>query len=448
MKRGLGWYWFSSGKEALLDKEKCGKWMCYFTNLSFALLICQKALDQKVCYECKCSDLMSTQKEQGVICFYANGDDVDNHKRIIQFMLDNDLIEETNSGKLRNISFKFDHQTRAGEYGANYKGKIKLNQFLDLESGEWLDGDEHSATAKKPKKKTNYTRQLVDDYCVLDVETTGYTPRFNEIIEIALLRVRNNMIVDSYKQLIQPESIIPSGITDLTGITSDMVRGMPSIYEVKKEVLSFLGSDIIVGHNTHFDVGFLCAAFSIKLENPYVDTLQFAKKVFPKLRDHGLPFLSDYFGLSQANHRAMADCVATKELYDLIKQTMKEASLGIEDLWKTYKKSETSNERARKKYLGMEAKQRNGQIIKIIEYRNYSDIDIALDDGNVIYHTTVGKWFCKKSPQKEPAQRISSKEKKRLLEEKYNGENCSFGDDKRCDDSCKYYESCTRAKKE
>lgn len=74
----------------------------------------------------------------GVICFYLNGDDIENHKRVIQFMMDNDLIRKTKTGRYYNNSFKFDDQTRAGEYGADFEGKIKLDEFIDLKTGRWI----------------------------------------------------------------------------------------------------------------------------------------------------------------------------------------------------------------------------------------------------------------------------------------------------------------------
>lgn len=72
-----------------------------------------------------------------ICCFYSNGDDVEAHKRTIQFFLENNLIRKTKAGKLYNISFKFDDQTRAGEYGELFQSEIKLDRFLDLTTGEW-----------------------------------------------------------------------------------------------------------------------------------------------------------------------------------------------------------------------------------------------------------------------------------------------------------------------
>ena len=138
MIRQFGWFWFLSGNEKLLVPDKCGKWMYFFDDQEFAQKICQKAIDEDVCYECKCTDMELTGQPTGVICFYLNGDDIENHKRVIQFMMANDLIRKTKTGKYYNNSFKFDDQTRAGEYGADFEGKIKLEQFIDLQTGEWI----------------------------------------------------------------------------------------------------------------------------------------------------------------------------------------------------------------------------------------------------------------------------------------------------------------------
>ena len=138
MQRFGGWYWYYTEEEQLLEAHKCGKWMYFFKDQEFAKNICEKAIAEKVCYECKCRDMEFTDSEMGVICFYLNGDDIENHHRVIQFMLRNNLIQKTKKGRLYNISFKFDDQTRAGEYGADFKGEIKLAQFVDLDTGEWI----------------------------------------------------------------------------------------------------------------------------------------------------------------------------------------------------------------------------------------------------------------------------------------------------------------------
>ena len=135
MIRENGWYWYLSGEEDKLERHKCGKWMYFFDNQKFAQKICEKAIAEKICYECKCTDMEKQNTSNGVVCFYTNGDNTDNHKRIIKFMLENDLIRKTKAGKYYNITFKYDDQTRAGEYGSNFEGKINIEKFIDLKTG-------------------------------------------------------------------------------------------------------------------------------------------------------------------------------------------------------------------------------------------------------------------------------------------------------------------------
>ncbi|MBP5754695.1 MAG: hypothetical protein J6W93_02500 [Clostridia bacterium] len=130
--REFGWvYYIGKGADAL-DDHKCGKWMYFFDDVKFAAKICKEAVERGVVAESKHSD-----DSRGVCCFYSNGDDLEAHKRTIQFFLEHDLIRKTKAGKLYNISFKYDDQTRAGEYGESFQAEIKLDDFLDLNTGKW-----------------------------------------------------------------------------------------------------------------------------------------------------------------------------------------------------------------------------------------------------------------------------------------------------------------------
>ena len=186
-------------------------------------------------------------------------------------------------------------------------------------------------------KNKRYTKQIISDYVVIDIESTGLQFQFDEIIEIGIARVRNNIVVETYSQLIKPIQEINGFITSFTGITNDMVKNMSSILDVKDSVLEFIGDDIILGHNTAFDLAFLNFRFNTKISNQYMDTLQFARKVFPNLKNHKLTTLVKNFNLSKNEHRALADCISTKQLYDLIKKTMAEKNFKIETLWSTGK---------------------------------------------------------------------------------------------------------------
>ena len=137
-KQSGGWFWYLTEEHEKLDKHKCGKWMYFFDNQEFAKSICEKAIKNGVCWECKCTDMSMQNTTTGVLCFYLNGDDISQHKSVIEFMIQNDLIKKTKTGRYYNNSFKFDDQTRAGEYGGDFEGKIKLEEFIDLNTGKWI----------------------------------------------------------------------------------------------------------------------------------------------------------------------------------------------------------------------------------------------------------------------------------------------------------------------
>lgn len=139
VERSGGWYWYLTDNAKLLERYKCGKWMYFFTDQEYAMSLCDKVISKNICYECKCTDMAFRDAKDGVICFYVNSNDMERHRRVIQFMLDNNLIKKTKNGRLHNISFKFNEQTYTGQYGTDFNGLIKLADFLDLDTGEWLD---------------------------------------------------------------------------------------------------------------------------------------------------------------------------------------------------------------------------------------------------------------------------------------------------------------------
>lgn len=134
-----GWWWYTSEKVGKLKEHKTGKWMHFFTDQDFAKRMCQKAITEGACCECKCTDMELTGRPTGVICFYLNCDDKEDHRKVLRFMLDNNLIRRTKAGRLTNIAFKLDEQTIAGEYGSCFIPKITLSQFVDLDTGAWID---------------------------------------------------------------------------------------------------------------------------------------------------------------------------------------------------------------------------------------------------------------------------------------------------------------------
>ena len=133
----LGWVFYASEEPFYFDPEKCGKWMYFTSDAKFAEQLCREAVEQNIVKEAKHTDPMM-KKPNLLCCFYLNIDDMQGHKKVIQFFLDHNLISRTKTGKLKKISFKLDRQTEKGEYGSDYVAKLDLSNFLDLTTGKWI----------------------------------------------------------------------------------------------------------------------------------------------------------------------------------------------------------------------------------------------------------------------------------------------------------------------
>lgn len=170
-------------------------------------------------------------------------------------------------------------------------------------------------------KRTHKGKSLLlfpEDYTVVDIETTGFDPMFDEIIEVAGIKYRGRNEVGRFQSLVKPDDGIPDYITALTGITNEMVADAPGIEDVLPRFLEFIGEDIVVGHNVHFDVNFLydyAEDFGLEpFSNDLVDTLRLSRRLYPELQSHKLSALAAHFGVEpDGEHRALADCVTTQK---------------------------------------------------------------------------------------------------------------------------------------
>lgn len=176
-----------------------------------------------------------------------------------------------------------------------------------------------------------YVRKVDKDYCVLDTETTGLSAYVDRIIEIGIIKVRDNVIVAEYDQLINPECELDEEIARLTGITNEMLVGQPTISEVRSDVLKFMGNDLIVGHNTYFDMQFMANGLEHDFDNEYIDTLQFARKLYPDFENHKLETLVRRLDLPANGHRALLDCRSTKALLDCMVKKMQNEGMMTEE---------------------------------------------------------------------------------------------------------------------
>ena len=194
----------------------------------------------------------------------------------------------------------------------------------------------------KKKERELKGKSLIEDlnnYTVVDIETTGMSWNFSKILEISALKVRNKEITEEFSELINPHEPIPYFIKNLTGITDEMVCDALELDEALLKFKDFLREDIIVGHNVNFDVNFLYDNFLNVLNNPmqnnFVDTLRISRKLLPELKHHKLDNLTQYYNIkARDKHRALNDCVLTNKVYIDMCKTVYEKY----DNWDSFKK--------------------------------------------------------------------------------------------------------------
>lgn len=153
------------------------------------------------------------------------------------------------------------------------------------------------------------------NFVVFDIETTGFSPRTDEITEIGAVKISNGVIVDRFSQLINPLRSIPYEVQELTGITPELVSDKPTIDTVIVEFNEFCKDCVLVAHNASFDTRFIrrdMEKHDIKFVYSVVDTLYLARALVTDIKRYNLTALSKKFGVSLVNaHRAVNDAEAT-----------------------------------------------------------------------------------------------------------------------------------------
>jgi len=164
-------------------------------------------------------------------------------------------------------------------------------------------------------------------FTVFDVETTGLSAVNNRMTEIGIVKVRGGEIIDEYETLLNPGEFIPPYITQMTGITNEMVHKKPSFDELAPKILDFIGNNntdttILGGHNVRFDYGFLneslLRAGYNKLDHPALCTARLARRLSRSLPSKSLDSLKRHFGIyTKRKHRAIDDARATAQILSI-----------------------------------------------------------------------------------------------------------------------------------
>jgi len=192
-------------------------------------------------------------------------------------------------------------------YDAGQKHGVKI--IYGLEANVVDDG--------VPIVHNETSRELINDtFVVFDTETTGLSAVFNTIIEIGAVKIKNGEVIDRFETFVDPQETISRTITEITGITNDMVKGAPLIEEALPKFRDFIGDSTLVAHNARFDMGFLNMGLKQiseqELKNPVIDTVELARFLYPTMKNFKLNTLCKAFNIELVNHhRALNDAEAT-----------------------------------------------------------------------------------------------------------------------------------------
>lgn len=160
---------------------------------------------------------------------------------------------------------------------------------------------------------------LDQTFVVFDIETTGLSPSTDKITEIGAVKIKNREITERFSELVNPQMPIPSKITELTGISNDMVRNSRTIEQVLPDFLEFAEGSMLVAHNSDFDTGFIREAcrrqdrtYSLKA----LDTVAISRALLPELKRHKLNVIAKHLDIKLENHhRAVDDAEATANIF-------------------------------------------------------------------------------------------------------------------------------------
>ena len=217
-------------------------------------------------------------------------------------------------------------------------------------------------------------RNLKDaTYVVFDVETTGLSNQYDQIIELAAVKVKDGEIIDKFERFSNPHEKLSETIINLTHITDDMLVDAPEIEEVLTEFKEWVGDAIFVAHNASFDMGFIDTGYERlgfgPSTNGVIDTLELSRTINTEYGKHGLNFLAKKYGVELTqHHRAIYDTEATAYIFIKMVQQMKE--LGVTNHKDINKKlsNEDAYKRARPTHVTLIVQNQDGlkNLFKIV----------------------------------------------------------------------------------
>jgi len=210
---------------------------------------------------------------------------------------------------------------------SGYKSKNKLDFQIDhivpmAKGGKTvIDNLQLLTRSENWRKGTDVSKEDIyyKTYVVFDIETTGFSASNDRITEIGAAKIVNGEIVETFSELINPQINIPRKITEITGITNEMVKNKKTVTVVLPRFLEFCKGSTLVAHNAKFDVSFIkqnAENLGLEFEYEVLDTLSLSRELLPHLENHKLQTVANELGIDILNaHRAKDDAVAAANIF-------------------------------------------------------------------------------------------------------------------------------------
>ena len=209
------------------------------------------------------------------------------------------------------------------------------------------------APDKKPSVRNIKGQDIDTTYCVLDLETTGFSPKLEKITEIGIMKYKDGKVIDSFSCFVNPEKSISPRVVEVTNITDDMVRDAETIDKVFPKMLDFIKDTVLVAHNAEFDIGFLkhyAKELGYDFDFTYLDTLTLAQDLFPEYKTYKLGRIAKNLGIKvEVAHRALDDVDTTVKVFKIMLKILKDRGAKTLEEIEEYACNEESKKVAYKK---------------------------------------------------------------------------------------------------
>ncbi|WP_156286433.1 PolC-type DNA polymerase III [Oceanivirga salmonicida] len=233
-----------------------------------------------------------------------------------------EMYSNINCKKITDIMSKMGHKAFAvTDLGAVHSFPFIYNEKSDVKAILGLTAYMVDDNAKLVINPKNVVLEE-ETYVVFDIETTGFNPYEDKIIEIGAVKIKNLEVIDTFSCFVNPERIIPEKIKELTNISDEDVKDAQTIEKVMPEFLDFVKDTTLVAHNARFDVGFItekCKQLDYKTNFSYIDTIEWAKLTLKDQKRFNLDALCKRFNIANDDHhRALNDAEVTAKIFILL----------------------------------------------------------------------------------------------------------------------------------